>query len=92
MARGAAGALLLAVALVLSAGHGCDAFRADELSGMKFSALSRLAEKVGVPADKVDAAMEEDSPKKALIALLTPLAEKEPAATEAAEEESPTRA
>lgn len=57
---------------------------------MKFSALSRLAEKEGVSVDAIDAAMEEESPKKALIALLTPLAEKEAAAKEkeASEEES----
>jgi hypothetical protein len=82
MARRAAVTMLAAVLCLALAAH-TGAFKAEDLSGMKFSALSKLAEKEGVAAEKIDEAMEADSPKKALIAILTPLAEKD-----AAEEES----
>ena len=51
---------------------------------MKFSALSKLAEKEGISTKQIDDAMETDSPKKALIALLKPKA----AAAEVDEAES----
>ena len=70
--------LALCLSLCLSAEYGLG-FKVEELAGMKFSALSKLAEKEGVAIEKIDEAMEADSPKKALIALLTPLAEKEAA-------------
>ena len=47
---------------------------------MKFSALSKLAEKEGISTKQIDDAMETDSPKKALIELLKPKAEKAAAA------------
>ncbi len=56
--------------------------------GRRAHAQSRLAAKEGVDSDQIDEAMETDSPKKALIALLTPLAEKEAKEGEAHEQES----
>ena len=50
-------------------------FKTDDLGGMKFSDLSKLAQKEGVDQRKIDDAMDDDVPKKTLISLLTKIAE-----------------
>ena len=61
------GALALSLLAFATAG----AFTADELGGMRFSALEKLAHAEGIPADQIDEAMNNVGPKKALVALLT---------------------
>tara|TARA_Y100000817_G_scaffold312769_1_gene307341 strand:+ start:507 stop:1526 length:1020 start_codon:yes stop_codon:yes gene_type:complete len=50
-------------------------FKIDDLGGMKFSEISKLAQKEGIDQDKIDSAMDDDVPKKTLITLLTELSE-----------------
>lgn len=50
----------------------------DELREMKFSGLQKLAAKHGIDEDAVDAAMEAEKPKEALIKLLMQTAPKAP--------------
>ena len=50
-------------------------FKIDDLGGMKFSELSKLAQKEGIDQDKIDSAMDDDVPKNTLISLLTKMVE-----------------
>ena len=54
-----------------------DAFTAESLQGMKFSALKRLAAQHGISDAQMDVALESSKPKQALVELLAPFADSE---------------